>query len=290
MPRPIDREKWRLWAERVCRFEQSGLPGAEWCRREGLPLHPGPGERRSVASGTAHKAGANHGHDGAWPSIATRALRLAPLEGRAPSRPGRRTRWSGNTPRFRNVHPPPPATRPPLPSLTSHSSLPRCDSCLRCRRPLCCLDCLWCGCCRLCRLCHACERMCDLPGTGAIGAMGVSYRGGPRGGCGSSVLRCGRDLCNRPVGSPWPQRQRFQAMVEHGRVAKAYIQHGPLARYAFTPCARHVSVLMPGGARRRCLVVPFAGVRTCRPSPRGVPGVGGAWCVWRPVNVRPAPS
>ncbi|MCL6501491.1 MAG: hypothetical protein K6T86_02320 [Pirellulales bacterium] len=38
MPGPIDEEKWRLWAERVWRFEQSGLTGAEWCRREGLPL------------------------------------------------------------------------------------------------------------------------------------------------------------------------------------------------------------------------------------------------------------
>jgi len=34
----MDRQKWRLWAERVWRFEQSGLTGAEWCRREGLPL------------------------------------------------------------------------------------------------------------------------------------------------------------------------------------------------------------------------------------------------------------
>jgi len=38
MARPIDREKWRLWAERVRRFEHIGLTVAEWCRREGLPL------------------------------------------------------------------------------------------------------------------------------------------------------------------------------------------------------------------------------------------------------------
>jgi hypothetical protein len=34
----MDRQKWRLWAERVWRFEQSALTRAEWCRREGLPL------------------------------------------------------------------------------------------------------------------------------------------------------------------------------------------------------------------------------------------------------------
>jgi hypothetical protein len=55
------------------RFEQSGLTRAEWCRREGVPLHPWPGGRRSVASGRAHTAGAHHGHDGAWPSSAKRA-------------------------------------------------------------------------------------------------------------------------------------------------------------------------------------------------------------------------
>ncbi|MCL6502373.1 MAG: hypothetical protein K6T86_06775 [Pirellulales bacterium] len=38
MPRPIDGEKRRLWAERVWRFEQSGLSGAEWGRRGGPPL------------------------------------------------------------------------------------------------------------------------------------------------------------------------------------------------------------------------------------------------------------
>jgi hypothetical protein len=34
----MDRQNWRVWAERVWRFEQSGLTGAEWCRREDLPL------------------------------------------------------------------------------------------------------------------------------------------------------------------------------------------------------------------------------------------------------------
>lgn len=57
MPRPIDREKWRLWAERVWRFEQSGLTGAEWCRQEGLPLEQFYLWRRKLqAHGVAYAA------------------------------------------------------------------------------------------------------------------------------------------------------------------------------------------------------------------------------------------
>jgi len=39
MGRPVDRAKWRLWAERLRRFRNSGMRAAAWCRQEGLPLH-----------------------------------------------------------------------------------------------------------------------------------------------------------------------------------------------------------------------------------------------------------
>jgi len=39
MGRPVDRGKWRLWAERLRRFHNSGMREAAWCRQEGLSLH-----------------------------------------------------------------------------------------------------------------------------------------------------------------------------------------------------------------------------------------------------------
>jgi hypothetical protein len=38
MGRPGDGAKWRLWAERLRRFHNSGMRAAAWCRHEGLPL------------------------------------------------------------------------------------------------------------------------------------------------------------------------------------------------------------------------------------------------------------
>ncbi len=37
MARPIDLAKWHEWAERLERFERSGMSVCAWCRQEGIP-------------------------------------------------------------------------------------------------------------------------------------------------------------------------------------------------------------------------------------------------------------
>jgi len=60
MPRPMDEDKWRLWAEWLRRFEQRSLTGAKRSQEEGL-AHLWPGGTRSVASGQAQTVGTNCG-------------------------------------------------------------------------------------------------------------------------------------------------------------------------------------------------------------------------------------
>jgi hypothetical protein len=56
MGRPVDGAKWRLWAERLRRFHNSGMRAAAWCRQQGVPLHLFYTWRRKLQTRAAAKS------------------------------------------------------------------------------------------------------------------------------------------------------------------------------------------------------------------------------------------